>query len=195
MTDLVRFEIQEKTASGKATAKSVRKKGMLPCVIYGGSALPQMFVMSLNKFNTEYQKGGIKTRMAELVLGDKVLSAIVKDVQKHRVTDMPLHVDFLRVDQNTSVKLALTIKLVGEEKSIGLKKGGLANIVSRTVEFFCHPSSIPHHIEVNIGDLDIGDIVHINDIPLPAGVVPVDKTNFTVVSMIGRVDESEAKGA
>jgi large subunit ribosomal protein L25 len=154
-----------------------------------------MLSVKFNEFIKEYQKGGIKTRLAQLTIDGKETSAVVKSVQIHPVTDFPIHIDFLHVGTETVVRVDLAIHLVNEDKAPGLKKGGIANIVSRKVEFLCHPSLIPHHIEVDMEGVEIGEIIHIQDIKLPEGVRPADKTNFTVVTVIGRAEEEVAESA
>jgi large subunit ribosomal protein L25 len=148
-------------------------------------------------FIIEYQKGGIKTRMVELDINGKKHSVITKSVQKHPVTDMPIHLDFLRVDKDTSIVVSVAIHVKGEDKCVGVKKGGVANLVSRTIELVCHPADIPAFIDIDISTLDIGQNIHISDVNLPKGVEPKDSSNFTVVSIIGRSseDSSDAEGA
>lgn len=192
MTEVVKFSAEIKQGTGRGASRALRRDGRLPAVIYGGSDEPEMVSLSLNEFTKEYQKGGIKTRPVEIAAGKKTISAITKVIQTHPVTDVPVHIDFLRIGKDTVVNVDITIRVINEDKSPGVKKGGIANIVSRKVAFLCHPSSIPHHIEIDLADLEIGHIVHINDIKLPEGVKPADKSNFTLLTIIGRTEEVEA---
>lgn len=192
MKEVLKFNAEVKESAGKGASRSLRAQGKLPVVIYGGAEKPEMVALSQNEFYKEYIKGGIKNRLVEIDTGKKKISAIAKDVHLHPVTDKPLHVDFLRVGKDTAVKVAVTIHLLNEDKSPGVKKGGIANIVSRKINFFCHPSNILQHLDIDIGELEIGASVHIEDLKLPEGVKPVDEGNFTLLSIIGRTEEVEA---
>lgn len=193
MTEVVKFTVESRESVGTGAARAHRRAGMLPGIIYGGKDAGQKIVLSLKEFNREYQKGSFHTKLVELVHGGKAITALPKAIQLHPVTDIPEHVDFLIVGKDTTVRIFINIKIINEDKSIGIKKGGIVNIVHRAIEFACHPSNIPHHIEIDVGGLDIGQNVHINDILLPEGVTPVDQTNFTIVSVMGRVAEEEKK--
>ncbi len=190
MTEVLKLEAFNKNSSGKGSARSLRSSNLIPGVMYGHGFEPMMLSVKFNEFIKEYQKGGIKTKLATLEVDGKEFSAIVKAVQIHPVTDFPIHIDFLRVGSDTMIKVDLAIHLINEDKAPGLKKGGIANIVSRKVQFLCHPANIPHHIEVDMNEVELGAIIHIGDITLPKGVKPVDKSNFTLVTIIGRVEEA-----
>ncbi len=191
MTETLRFEANIKEAAGKGSARAARRAGLVPCIMYGGKEGQLMFNLHANKLDAEIKKGGFRTRLVEIVVGGKTITTLPKEIQLHPVTDMPEHIDFLRIGKDTLVKVGVTIKVVGEEKSPGVKRGGVVNIVHRTVMFECHPSSIPHHIEVDVSTLEIGHNLHISKIKLPEGVKPVDKADFTVVSITGRTEESD----
>jgi large subunit ribosomal protein L25 len=191
MTEVVKFSAELKEKTGRGASRAVRRDNKIPAIVYGGKDAPEMLSISLKEFVREYQKGGIKTKLVELISDKKTIPAMVKMVQCHPVTDVPAHIDFLRVGKDTVVTVEVTIRVINEDKCPGVKKGGIANIVSRKVAFACHPSSIPHHIEIDLADFEIGHIVHINDIKLPEGVTPVDKSNFTLVTIIGRAEETE----
>lgn len=190
MTETLKLNAENKPAAGTGSSRELRRNGKIPAIIYGGGK-QDMLALNQREFNKEYFKGGIRTRLAEIILDGKVITAIAKDIQLDPLSDEPIHVDFIRVGKDTLIKLALTIKVVGEDKSPGVKKGGIVNIVHRTVDFMCHPSNIPHHIELDISKLEIGENIHINDVKLPEGVKPVDKENFTMLSITARVEESD----
>jgi large subunit ribosomal protein L25 len=193
MTDTLKLQAFTKQKTGKGASRNVREQQQIPAVMYGSGLEPAMLSVKFNEFIKEYQKGGIKTRLAQLHIDGQDVSAIVKEVQTHPVTDFPIHIDFLRVGEDTVVRVDLAIHLVNEDKAPGLKKGGIANIVNRKVQFWCHPAHIPHHVEVDMNEIEIGDVIHIGDVKLPEGVRPVDKSNFTVVTVIGRAEEVAAE--
>lgn len=191
MTDVLKFEAQEKTATGKSASKKLRNDNLVPAIVYGNNEPNLMICLPLNKFNTEYQKGGMKTKLVEITLNGKTITTLPKDIQLHPVTDVPEHIDLLRIGKDTIVQVAIVVKVLNSEKSPGIKKGGIVNMVHREILVNCHPSKIPHSIDIDISELEIGHNVHISQIKLPEGVTPVDKSDFTVISLSTRVEESE----
>jgi large subunit ribosomal protein L25 len=186
----VNFEAKAREVKGKGAARAIRSEGGLPINVYASGKENKEFSISLRDFTREYQKGAFKTKLVEFSTPKGKLQAIAKDIQLHPVTDTPIHVDFIEVDENTNIKTSITVKVINEDKSPGVKKGGIVNIVHRSIDFYCHPSSIIPVIEVNIDGLEIGRNVHVNDLNLPKGLTPIDKSNFTVVSIVGRTEES-----
>jgi len=191
MTDIVRFEAELKEEAGKGAARAARRAGRVPCVIYGGNEKEVMLTIPVNKLDKEIKKGGFRTNIVEIKMGGKTITTLPKEFQLHPVSDLPEHVDFLRIGKDTTVKVGVTVKVIDEDKAPGIKRGGIINIVSRVIEFECHPSKIPHNIEVSLAGLEIGDNIHISKIKLPEGISPVSKEDFTVVSITGRTEETD----
>lgn len=195
MTEVVKFAAEARENVGTSAARALRREGKIPAVIYGGNEKEVLVSLPIKEFSQEYTKGSFKTKLVELNINGKTITVLPKVVELHPVTDAPEHADFLRIGKDTTVRLFITVKVINEDKSIGIKKGGIVNMVHRSIEFACHPAKIPHHIEVDVGSLDIGQNVHINDVKLPEGCQPVDKSNFTVISIAGRAAEDETAKA
>ena len=189
MTELVRFNAELKENVGKGPSRAFRREDKIPAIIYGEKEANIMVAIPLNKFRSEYEKGNLKTKLVEIDLGKEIITAIPKDIQFHPVSDLPVHIDFRRVNKNTIIRMEIRIKIINEDKSPGVKKGGVINLVHRSINMLCDPARIPHCIEVDISGLEIGKNLHISNIVLPEGVEPVDKANFTVVSIVGRAAE------
>ena len=122
----------------------------------------------------------------------KSIQALPQDLQFNPVSDAIEHVDFIKVEAGVALRVQIPVKVIGQEKSLGLKRGGVLNLVRHEIDFFCAPESIPTHIEVNVQAIDIGHSVHINDIELPKGITPVIKRNFTVAAIAGRSKDDDA---
>lgn len=191
MTEMIQFEAEFKEISGKGVARALRRDGKIPAVIYGNNQKIETVAISSREFYKEYQKGGIRSKLVSINIGDKKFTAIPKEIQLDRVSDMPIHIDFLHVGKDTIVKVSAPIRIINTDKSPGLKKGGIVNIVHRTVELLCHPSNIPSAIEVDVDGLEIGMNVHMSNIKLPENVKPLEKNDFTLVSIMGRSEEDE----
>jgi large subunit ribosomal protein L25 len=182
---------------GTGSARALRREGKVPGILYGKGQTPVSIALSLKEVAMEYAAGRFRSRLVNIKLdNNQTIQALPKDLQFNPVTDVIEHVDFIKVEPGTQLRVMVPVKFFGQDKSVGLKRGGVLNIVRHEIEFFCAPDAIPTHIEINIQSLDIGTSVHINDLALPAGVTPVIKRNFTVATIAGRrSDEEEAKPA
>ena len=118
-------------------------------------------------------RGGFYTRLYNLKVEDQSEQVLPREVQLHPVTDVPLHVDFLRLSGETTIRLQIPVHFENEEESPGVKRGGVVNIVRHEVEVNCRADAIPESFTVDLTGLDIGDAVRISDIDLPEGVEPV----------------------
>ena len=192
MTETLKFEAELKTISGKSSAKDARRRGMLPAIIYGGESKEVMVNLPLNEFLTEYKKGNIQAKLVEISLGKKTLTGLVRSVQLDPVTDVPVHIDLQEVSKDTLVRVAARIKIINEDKCSAIKRGAVLNIVSRTIDILSSPVSIPNFIEIDVSNLIVGRSLHINDISLPEGIKPYDKSNFVLVTLSGSSDEDGA---
>lgn len=181
--------------SGKGISRSLRREGKIPGVLYGKGQEAVRISLPLKEVAMEYAKGRFKSRLVDLKFADKSVKALPKDLQFNPVTDAIEHVDFIKVDAGTTIRVQVPVKISGQDRCIGIKRGGVLNIVRHEIEFFCNPESIPTHIEINIQDVDIGHSVHVNDIELPKGSTPTIKRNFTIVTLAGRGKAEEATEA
>ncbi|MFW0777472.1 MAG: 50S ribosomal protein L25/general stress protein Ctc [Rickettsiales bacterium] len=178
-------------AVGKGAARALRREGKVPAIVYNKDSAPMNIALSARDLKVEYQRGRFRSRIVDLKVDNKTIQALPKDMQFHPVTDDIEHVDFILVDPKVALRVQVPVKFTGHEKAVGLKRGGVLNIVRHEVEFMCKPDSIPSQISFNIQKLDIGDSVHIEDFDLPEGVEPTIQRNFTVATIAGRAKEEE----
>jgi len=191
MAEAIKLNAENKTSNGKGSARAERRAGKVPGVIYGDKGTSAMVTVSLKDFLKIYNRGNIQSRLLEINLNNKNVAAITREVQVDPVKDTPIHIDFQEVKKDTLLKVMIHIKITGEEKSPGLKRGGVLNVAHRVIEFSCNPLKIPEHIVVDVSSLEIGKSIHINEINIPEGVTPIDKTNFVLASVSGRTEEKE----
>lgn len=180
-----------RTGAGKGVARALRREGKLPGVLYGKGQQPTSIALSAKDVTLEYQKGRFRSRLVTIDLDGKTIQALPKDVQFNPVSDQIEHVDFIRVEKGMTIRVAVPVKFVGQEKSVGLKRGGVLNIVRHEIELECAPESIPTQIEIDVSKLDIGNNVHVNDIQLPKDATPTIKRNFTIAAIAGRSAKEE----
>ncbi|MBX9717946.1 MAG: 50S ribosomal protein L25/general stress protein Ctc, partial [Microbacteriaceae bacterium] len=145
---------------GKGSARALRREGKIPAILYGKGQQPVSIALYLKEVSMEYARGRFRSRLMQITLDGKTVKALPKDLQFNPVTDIIEHVDFIKVEPGTVLRVQVPVKFSGQEKAMGLKRGGVLNIVRHEIEFFCSPESIPTHIEINIQALDIGASVH-----------------------------------
>jgi len=185
-----------RTDNGKGSSRSLRREGKIPAILYGKGQEPISISLHLKEVTMAYTAGRFRSKLIQIKVDKNTYKALPKDLQFNPVTDVIEHVDFIKVEANTTLRVMVPVKFSGQEKAMGLKRGGVLNIVRHEIEFFCQPDSIPTHLEINIQSLDIGTSVHIQDIELPKGVTPAIKRNFTIATIAGRrKEEEEAKAA
>ena len=169
---------------GKGSARAVRRNGKVPAVIYGDKQPPLAIALSYKDIYYKIHGGGFLTTLATINVDGKKIQVLPKDYQLDPVKDFPVHVDFLRVTKDSIVTVAVPVHFINEEKSRGIKRGGVLNIVRHDVEFTCPANAIPEFIEVNLAGTDIGDSIHISAVKLPEGVTPtISDRDFTIATI------------
>ena len=182
---------------GKGSARELRRNGLIPAVIYGDKQAPISIALNTNEVTKRIHAGGFMTTVATIEVGGKKYKVLPKDYQLDPVRDFTMHVDFLRVSGNTQVTVEIPVHFINEEKSQGLKAGGVLNIVRHEIEVHCPADAIPEFFNVDLNGKKIGDSIHISDLTLPKGVTPTisdrDFTIATVIAPAGGVDETVAE--
>jgi large subunit ribosomal protein L25 len=179
---------------GKGSARELRRNGLIPAVIYGDKQAPISIALSTNEVTKRIHAGGFMTTIATIEVDGKKYKVLPKDYQLDPVRDFTMHVDFLRVSGNTQVTVEIPVHFINEEKSQGLKAGGVLNIVRHEIEVQCPADAIPEFFNVDLNGKKIGDSIHISDLTMPKGVAPVitdrDFTIATIIAPAGGVDET-----
>ena len=148
-----------KPGAGKTAAKAARKEGLVPAVIYGGAADPEMVAIDPRPIWKGLNERGFFAKVMALEVDGKQMNVLPRDVQFDRVTDQPIHVDFMRVDPETIVKVRVPVDFVNEADSPGLKRGAVLNVVRHSVEVRCKAGEIPTKFDADLAGLQINDAV------------------------------------
>jgi large subunit ribosomal protein L25 len=184
MPQVASLKVQPRERAGKGAARATRRADLVPGVVYGGKAEPTLISVEPRTLVTLMHNPNFRITIFDMeVEGAKAERTMAMDVQVHPVTDRPIHVDFRRIDKNTSVKVPIPVRFLNDGASPGIKVGGVLNIVRHDIEVRAKPDDIPDHIDVDLTGLKIGDSVHINAITLPKGVKPTVSRNFTICSI------------
>jgi large subunit ribosomal protein L25 len=182
--------------AGKGASRAIRLKGLVPAVIYGDKKAPEMISIEEKVMVAEMGKKGLWTRQYEIAVDDGTKHLVLcQDIQKHPVSSRPIHVDFLRISKDSVLTLDIPLRFVGEAVAPGLKKGGVLNVVHRTLEVKCTPDNIPEEFIVDVSAGDIGDSFDAFAIELPKGVKLTASEDFTVATIVVAQEEEQAAPA
>jgi large subunit ribosomal protein L25 len=184
MSETTVLAAEARDRAGKGVARQTRRAGKIPAVIYGNKEKPVTISLNRLKFERVLRTPGFFTHLFDVKVGDDSYHVLPRDVQFDPVTDIPIHVDFLRVSKELRVTVAVPVEFINAEKSPGLKRGGMLNIVRHEIEVLAGAEEIPEHITVDLEGYDLGDSIHISSVKLPAGVVPtITDRDFTVATI------------
>jgi large subunit ribosomal protein L25 len=199
MRETQQLEAEARPGRGKGAAFRVRQKGFIPGIVYGGGAEPQPVSVPQRELERHVSTGTFLTTPFMLKVAEQQTRVIPRDVQLDPVTDRPVHVDFMRLTEGTKIVLAIPVRFRGQENSPGIKRGGVVNIVRHDIEVLCPVENIPEYIEADVSGLEIHGTLHISNIKLPEGVVPmVRERDFTIASIVAPtsvIEEARAAAA
>jgi large subunit ribosomal protein L25 len=185
MAQVQELKVETRVGTGKGPAYQARQKGLIPAVVYGGKGDPENVSIDGHTLFLKVGAGHFLTTLLTLDIAGKKTRVIPRDVQLDPVTDFPVHVDFLRLEEGATVRLDIPVRFKGQEASPGLKKGGVLNIVRHEIGLICPAETIPNTIDVDVSALDINESIHIDTLTLPEGVRPVIRgRNFTICSIV-----------
>jgi large subunit ribosomal protein L25 len=170
MSNVFEFVAESRGQSGTSAARSVRRQGKVPAVIYGGHAEPRMLMLSHNEVVKRLEHEAVYSHVLDVNVDGKKEKAILKGVQRNPAKFQILHLDFLRVSMKEAIKVNVPLHFINEDSSIGGKKGGISTHSMVDVEVSCLPAALPEYIEVDLAKLDIGETLHLTDLVLPKGV-------------------------
>jgi len=171
--------------TGNSPARQLRRTGQVPAVLYGPQTESVLLSVDIKEFEQILKKGNIGSLILNLVIqnGEKITKpAMIKELQSHPVSGNFLHIDFYEIDMQRKINVMIPVVTKGVSK--GVELGGLLQIIRREVEVLCMPGDIPESIEIDITDLDVGDSVHVEEIPLGDNVEMPSDVNFTVLTIV-----------
>ncbi len=168
----------------RGEVNTLRNNGMVPAIIYGGANQNEKISISKKIIKSLLEKENFLSNILSLNLGGENQSVLPKEISYDVVSDEPIHVDFLRIVKGAKVILEIPVKFINNDKSPGLKRGGVLNIVRRKVELKCPTENIPTELVVDLDGVDIGESFKISSIKLPENVTPtIQGRDFVVATL------------
>jgi len=169
---------------GKGPARQARRDGQVPAVIYGNKEEPVLLTLERRVLVKELDNPQFFIQLVDVEIDGTKHRVLPRDVQFHPVSDIPMHVDFLRFDPKRKITANVPVVFEGEEDSPGLKSGGVLNVVRYEVEVFCTADNIPPELVLQLAGLDVGDSMHASAVTLPEGVeFVITDRDFTIATI------------
>tara|TARA_Y100000748_G_C15429434_1_gene462643 strand:- start:188 stop:913 length:726 start_codon:yes stop_codon:yes gene_type:complete len=168
----------------KGEISSLRRQGNVPAIVYGGKDQNQKISISKKTIKSLIDKENFLSNILTLNIDGKPENVLPKEITYDVISDEPIHVDFLRIIKGAKVILEIPVKFINNDKSPGLKRGGVLNIVRRKVELKCPTENIPTELIVDLDGVDIGESFKISSIKLPENVTPtIQGRDFVVATL------------
>ena len=168
----------------KGQLNSIRNSGDVPAIIYGGKEENQKITVSKKILKSLIEKENFLSNILTLNLNGKTQNVLPREVKYHIISDEPTHVDFLRVLPGVRIKIEVPVNFINHDKSPGLKRGGVLNIVRRKVELKCPSEKIPENLTIDLEGVDIGESFKISSIKLDSEVVPtIQGRDFVIATL------------
>ena len=169
---------------GKGAARSVRRQGMIPAVIYGGNQPPLSINLPQREITLKIHAGGFYTTVATIDVGGDKVRVLPRDFQIDPMTERPMHVDFMRVTSGQTVTIEVPVQFINESAAPGIRRGGVLNIVRHRISLIVPVDAIPEKIVADLTGLDITDSLHISKVTLPEGTRPtIRDRDFTIATI------------
>ncbi len=190
--ELIELKAKSRTATGNGPARVLRTEGRIPAVIYGPDTPSTPLSVEVIALEKVLKKGGIQA-LINLVMEDGAgtgpKTVMLKELQTDPLSNFFVHADFYEISMDRKITASVPIITTGE--SIGVERGGILQIVRRDLDVSCFPNKIPESFELDISGLDIGDAIHVGEIPVEEGIEILAEKEFTVVTVATPMREEE----
>ena len=168
----------------KGELGALRNNGNVPAIIYGGEAQNEKISISKKILKSLIEKENFLSNIVTLNVDGKSQNVLPKEIKYHIISDEPIHVDFLRVVPGLKIKIEVPVQFINHEKSPGLKRGGVLNIVRRKVELRCPSEKIPESLVIDLDGIEIGESFKISSIKLETDVEPTIRGRDFVIATL-----------
>lgn len=193
MSTVKQIAAKRRDGVGKGAARAVRREGRVPAVIYGAGQPPVSISLDFKDTNKLIYAGHFLTTIFKIDVEGTEVRAIPRDYQLDKVRDTPMHVDFLRLAEGSTVRVEIPVHVTGQETSPGLKAGGALNLVHHSIVMMVPADDIPDFVTVDVSKAKIGDSIHLSSVTLPAGAKIVShEKDMTLATIAATANSNEA---
>jgi len=184
MPEIINLTAEPRDRAGKGAARAARRSGRVPGIIYGGGETPVQITLDPHELSRAVNRAGFFATVVDVSLSGATHRTLAREVQYHPISDVALHVDFMRVAAGAQVTVSVPVGFINQESAPGLRRGGILNIIRHTIDIACSIDAIPDRLTVDLSGLEIGDSVHIEALTMPEGVRPVLSSRDSTVATI-----------
>jgi len=181
---MISLDANIRNTKTKGQLSSLRNNGGVPAIIYGGEAQNETISISKKLLKSLIEKENFLSNVVTLNVDGKPQNVLPREIKYHVISDEPIHVDFLRVVPGVKIRIEVPVQFINHEKSPGLKRGGVLNIVRRKVELNCPSEKIPESLVIDLDGVDIGESFKISSINLETDVTPTIKGRDFVIATL-----------
>ena len=181
---MISLDANIRNTKTKGELSSLRNNGGVPAVIYGGEAQNETVSISKKLLKSLIDKENFLSNIVTLNVDGKAQNVLPREIKYHIISDEPIHVDFLRVVPGVKIRIEVPVQFINHEKSPGLKRGGVLNIVRRKVELRCPSEKIPENLVIDLDGVEIGESFKISSINLETDVTPTIKGRDFVIATL-----------
>ena len=194
MAKQVKLTAERRTALGRSAVRKLKAAGSVPAVMYGSKDKPEALQVSRREINAMLSHAAGENILVELEIGGKSRLALVQEVQHAPVGGAILHSDFHAVSMDEKIQADVPLEPLGTANGVK-NMGGLLEQNLRTLEIECLPRDLPDVLRVDVSALNIGDAIHVREIPLPEGVTTRVQPDLTAFSVLAPTVEEEPVAA
>ena len=181
---MISLDANIRNTKTKGELSALRNNGSVPAVIYGGEAQNETVSISKKLLKSLIDKENFLSNIVTLNVDGKPQNVLPREIKYHIISDEPIHVDFLRVVPGVKIRIEVPVQFINHEKSPGLKRGGVLNIVRRKVELRCPSEKIPEKLTIDLDGIEIGESFKISSIKLDSDVVPtIQGRDFVIATL------------
>jgi large subunit ribosomal protein L25 len=178
------LEASIRNTKSKGEVNSLRQKGDVPAIIYGGTEENQKVSLSKKQIKYLIEQENFLSNIISLNVDGQSIKVLPREVSYDTLTDDPIHIDFLRIVKGAKIIIEIPVRFINNENSPGLKRGGVLNIVRRKIELKCATENVPNELVVDLEGLEIGTSIKISSISLPENVKPTIQGRDFVVATV-----------
>jgi len=169
--NIFELEAESRSDMGKGASRRLRRDGKVPAIMYGAEVDPQSITLVHSEIIKRLAHEGFYSHILTVNVDGKSTKAVLRDMQRHPAKPIIMHMDFQRVEAKKEMHVNIPLHFINEDIAPGVKtEGGAISHVMSEVEIVCLPKNIPEFIDVDLSELHMGEIVHLSDLKMPAGV-------------------------
>jgi large subunit ribosomal protein L25 len=184
MPEIISLSAEPRASVGKGAARAIRRDGRVPGIIYGDGKEPTPVSFEPRELSRAIARAGFFATIVDVSVDGSVHRTLAREVQSHPISDAALHVDFMRVGAGAQVNVSVPVSFINQERSPGLRRGGILNVIRHNIDIACTVDRIPNRVVVDLDGLEIGDSVHIETVAMPEGLRPALGSRDSTIASI-----------